>query len=275
MSATLLRPAFIDGRRGKLFVLQSCPTGRDSGPCVLVVPPFAEEMNKSRQMLAMVARGLAMRAVATLTVDLYGTGDSAGEFGEGDWDTWLDDLERAIRWSASSGYTVTRLLAVRLGCILAGELATALPIPVERTVFWQPVLDGARYMTQFLRLRVAASLMDGSKETVESLRDQARRGEFLEVAGYELAPALVARVDGARLAPHLTTQLGMLHWMEIVRGAEDELPTASRQAILAASAQLPSIEVHTVAAEPFWSSTEIVRVPALVERTVHALAAAT
>lgn len=269
-----LQPAFIDGRYGKLFVLERCPIGRDRAPCVLIVPPFAEEMNKSRPMLAMVAHGLATRGVATILPDLYGTGDSAGEFHEGNWDVWLDDLERAIRWSAANGYPVSGLLAVRLGCILAGELAARLPKPIERTVLWQPVLDGLRYMTQFLRLRVAASIMDGQKETVDGLRDLLSRGESLEVAGYRLSAALVAQVDGARLAPHLTARLGQVFWMETVRGPDGAMPTPSLQAIATAKAALPTMETHTVSAEPFWTSTEIVRVPGLVDLTIQALAAA-
>jgi exosortase A-associated hydrolase 2 len=272
LSRTSLDPAFIDGQLGKLFVLLRRPEGADPAPCVLIVPPFAEEMNKTRPMLSVVAQELAARGVASVLPDLYGTGDSAGEFRDGDWDVWLDDLERAAAWAGEQGCTVSRMLAVRLGCILASEWASRAAATVEKTVFWQPVSDGERFMTQFLRLRLAASMMEDRKETVSGLREQLRAGETLEVAGYELARGLVAQIDSARLAPNIAASLGALHWMETTRGEEGVLPPPSLQAVEAARASLPSVEVHAVPGEPFWSATEIVRIPALVNRTVRALA---
>jgi hypothetical protein len=48
------------------------------------VPPFAEEMNKSRRMIAEVGRRLEGSGVGMLLVDLFGTGDSEGEFAQAD-----------------------------------------------------------------------------------------------------------------------------------------------------------------------------------------------
>lgn len=274
MSESTLEPAFIDGSRGPLFVLLRRPGHRDTVPCALIVPPFAEEMNKTRPMFTMVARGLAARGVATILPDLFGTGDSAGEFREGDWQTWQDDLLRAATWAEAQGCRVDRLLCVRLGCILGATVAARLPAKLKRTVFWQPVLDGERFMTQFLRLRVAASMMEDRQETVGGLRERLRGGETLEVAGYELSPTLVTQIADARLAPGLGNTLGQVHWMEIVRGAEGALPAASQQAIEAARHKRCSVESLAIPGEPYWTATEIVCIPTLVERTVSALAEA-
>jgi exosortase A-associated hydrolase 2 len=274
VSESTLEPAFIDGSRGQLFVLLRRPGHRDAAPCALIVPPFAEEMNKTRPMFTMVARGLAARGVATILPDLFGTGDSEGEFREGDWQTWQDDLLRAATWAETQGCRVDRLLCVRLGCILGATVAARLPTPVTRTVFWQPVLDGERFMTQFLRLRVAASMMEDRQETVGGLRERLRGGETLEVAGYELSPMLVTQIADARLGLGLEDQLGQVHWMEIVRGEAGDLPVASRQAIEAARPKLCAIESFAIPGEPYWSATEIVRIPTLVEHTVSALAEA-
>lgn len=267
-------PSFIDGQRGKLFVLLRRPSGGQIAGTVLIVPPFAEEMNKTRPMLTLVAEGLTNRGLAVVLPDLYGTGDSAGEFRDGNWLTWQDDLLRAEAWSDSQGCRVSRLLAVRLGCILAAELTPRLRSPIKQTVFWQPVLDGNRFMTQFLRLRVAASMMMDRKETVAGLRERIRGGENLEVAGYEVSQQLLSQLDSARLLPLLSDRLGHLHWMEIVRGDEAHLPGQTNQVAETARLALRELETHAVFGEPYWSSTEIVRLPALVERTIVALAAA-
>ena len=56
-------------------------------PLGLVVhaPAFAEEMNKSRRMVALQARALAEDGLAVLLVDPLGCGDSPGDFGDATW----------------------------------------------------------------------------------------------------------------------------------------------------------------------------------------------
>lgn len=273
MSEASLEPAYLDGQRGKLFVLLRRPARPASARCALLIPPFAEEMNKSRPMLAMVADALAARGIASVLPDLYGTGDSAGEFRDADWSVWRDDLERVMDWARRQGCAVDGLLAVRLGCILAAEFSSRLRSAFGRTVFWQPVHDGNRFMTQFLRLRVAASLMEDRKETVAGLREALRLKGLVEVAGYEVSSRLADQVGVATLTAAVTPALGHLHWMEVVRTEGEPLQGAGADAIRAMSGSLPGLTVETYAGEPFWSTTEIVRIPAMVAGTVKALAA--
>jgi hydrolase, ortholog 2, exosortase system type 1 associated len=240
----------------------------------MIVPPFAEEMNKSRRMCAEVAHGLAERGVASVLPDLYGTGDSAGEFADADWQVWQDDLLRVAEWMAQCGWPVTDLLCVRLGCALGAQVAGRLPSPVGRTVFWQPVADGARFVTQFLRLRVAASMMEDRRETVESLKARLQSGERIEVAGYELSGGLAGQLETVRLEETLDGAVGELHWMEVVREEGAPLPAASTRLLESIGQRLPSVSTYAVCGEPFWSSTEIVRLPELVSRTVDVLAPA-
>lgn len=267
----MLAPAFIEGQRGRIFALLRRPAVRRAAGCVLIVPPFAEEMNKTRPMLTMVAHRLSEYGIATVLPDLFGTGDSAGEFRDCDWDAWQDDLLRAAHWAEAQGFPVSDLLCVRLGCILGAQVSRKLQRPIGRTVLWQPVLDGQRFMTQFLRLRVAASMMDDRRETVGDLRDRLNNGEAIEVAGYELSLDLVTQIDAARLQPWLNDHLGRVHWIEIVRGEYGTVPSQSAQAIEGARPALRSIRSQAVLGEPFWSATEIVRIPELIKCTVNVL----
>lgn len=265
----MIAARFLDGPRGRIFAMLRRPRAT-SGSAVLIVPPFAEEMNKSRRMLAQVMQALAASGIAAVVADFYGTGDSEGEFGDGDGECWIGDLRRAAAWSAAEGWPVNAMLCVRLGCILGAS--AGLP-GIRRTVFWQPVLDGERFFTQFLRLRVAASMMsDDGKETAEQLRSQLASGSSLEVSGYEISARLAADVDRLRLEAHTGSHLGELHWAEIVRAADAPLPTPSTRLIEKLShAGLP-VQAHRIVGEPFWSSTEIVSIAALVDATVRALA---
>lgn len=274
MSGSVLTPRFLSSARGRIFVLRrGAPSG--TGGAVLIVPPFAEEMNKARKMFTDVAQGLAARGTATVIPDLYGTGDSDGEFRDADVDAWLADLARTAAWSAEQGWPIVGLLCMRTGCMLGARLARDSVANIARSVFWQPVTDGERFLTQFLRLRLAASMMDGAgagKESAAGLRDRLRAGEALEVAGYELSGQLASQLSSLKLAPDLTARLGEVHWLEVVRSTDASLPGASQQIVDTAKQNGVTITAGTVVGEPFWSSTEIVRVPDLVVRTVDALA---
>jgi exosortase A-associated hydrolase 2 len=239
---------------------------------VLVVPPFGEEMNKSRHLLAATTQRLCEAGVASFLPDLFGTGDSEGEFRDARVHLWLEDLEATCRHAEALGRPVRAILAVRLGCALAVAAARRGALPaVSASAWWQPVLDGKRFLQQFLRLRVAAAGMrGGTQETVESLRTRSAAGETLEVAGYELSPALVQGLE-ALAVDALPAQAGDLHWFELVReeGAAPPLPvTRFADRARAAGAH---VALATLASEPFWGSTELVRSPRLAELTAAAL----
>jgi exosortase A-associated hydrolase 2 len=162
------------------------------------------------------------------------------------------------------------LLAVRTGYALAAKVARDQCWRLSRTVFWQPVIDGERFLTQFLRLRVAASLMEsGHRASAEELRKRLQAGETLEIAGYEVSPPLATQIAQVKLAAELDANLGAVDWIEIVRA--DDQPLAQNSQDVIGEAQGRGITIHpcTVKAEPFWSSTEIVLSPVLVNRTIN------
>jgi len=259
------------GRRIFVLLREPARAARGDGS-VLVVPPFGEEMNKARRLVGETAQRLCEAGVSVVVPDLFGTGDSEGEFRDARVEHWLDDLDTVCRHAEGRGRPVRAVIAVRLGCALAVAAARrgALP-PVAASAWWQPVLDGKRYMAQFLRLRVAAGNMRGeAPETVESLRQRSAAGETLEVAGYALSPGLAQGIEGL-MVDSLPAQTGELHWFEIVReeGAAPPLPTT--RFLDRACAAGAGVALVTLAAEPFWASTEIVRLPPLVELTAAAL----
>jgi exosortase A-associated hydrolase 2 len=259
------------GRR--ILVLGRSPAGAaDRGGSVLVVPPFGEEMNKSRHLIADAMRRLCEAGVAAFLPDLYGTGDSEGGFRDASVELWLEDLSTTCRHAEASGRPVRAILAVRLGCALAATAARRGVLPaVAASVWWQPVLDGKRFLQQFLRLRVAAAGMRGdAQETVDSLRARSAAGETLEVAGYELSPALVQGLE-ALAVDALPTQAGDLQWIEVVRNEGDAPQLPSTRFVDRARAIGSNVAVAMLASEPFWGATELVRLPRLAELTAAAL----
>jgi hypothetical protein len=102
----------------------------------------------------------------------------------------------------------------------------------EQAAFWQPVLDGKRFLAQFFRLRVAASMMEPNKrESVEALRALLHSSGRIEVAGYELGSKLVGQLDTLALDARCCADIGAIHWMEVLRDHAATLPTPSRQFI--------------------------------------------
>jgi exosortase A-associated hydrolase 2 len=269
-----LSAQFIDGARGRIFAVMHRPEV-PTGSGVLIAPAFAEEMNKTRTMLAEVGRALRARGIATVVVDLYGTGDSEGEFRDATYTCWIDDLARAAAWSADEGWPIEGLLCVRLGCLLGAQVAREALRAVRRTVFWQPVVHGERFVTQFLRMRVAASMMQSARETVSGLRQRLRDGEPLEVAGYELSPELAMELDRLKLVDLTGSYLGVLHWMEVISDVAGSTAAASQSCLEIARLRGLQASVRTVVGAPFWATTEIVRIAELVDSTVEALSSVT
>ncbi len=262
---------FIDGRQGKLFLLvrqPEHPTG-----CVLFVPPFAEEMNKCRRMISETAMELSSAGHAVLVPDLYGTGDSEGEFHHARWSCWEENLADVCAWSSANRIPVTSIIAVRLGAALAlTAAARGVVASVRSAVFWEPVFDGRRHLTQFLRLRTAAKLIgDDRKETVDELRSKLSSGMTLEVAGYRIGSDLAADLDGLTPPLHATEGFGSLYWMEVVPDGGGAVSSAAARLREQMERTGRKIAFQAFAGEPFWATVEVARVREMIHASVRAL----
>ena len=154
---------FLPGCRGSLFAAHDAPSpDRPPAGAVLQLAPFAEELNKARHLLARQARELAAVGFHVLRVDPYGCGDSAGDFADARWEVWRDDALRNASWLREETAAPVSLWGVRLGALLACDLAPRLDLPPAKLVLWQPVLDGALLLNEFLRVRFASDMLDGA-----------------------------------------------------------------------------------------------------------------
>ncbi len=267
-----LEPFYLDGCAGSLFCLLLAPA-KLAVPVgtFLYLPPFAEEANQSRRMAVLQGRRLAARGWAVLLLDPYGTGDSAGAFGEARWEIWLDDASKAASWLARRWPEAPVVpWGLRLGALLATDLAAREPKRFSRLLFWQPILRGDRFMVQFLRLRVAAAMAAGEKESVQQLRERLAGGELIEVAGYELAPSLVASIDELKLAEiQQSLAACSINWLD-VSSPPTGANTGSARPRSPSSLPAPSsvaLTTMTVVGPPFWSIQENVLAPNLLDAT--------
>lgn len=260
-------PFFLQRPGGQLFCLYHPPRG-DCRGAILYVPPFAEEMNRARRIAAQQARALAALGYGVLLPDLSGTGDSSGDFADARWETWKDDLAACCAWLGERIAQPPVVWGLRLGALLALDYAQATPHPLHALILWQPVVSGQAYLTQFLRVRtVNAVLADSASEQTgtRALRAALQSGETLEIAGYALAPALAAAIDG--LAPlDRYTPSCPVHWFEMAAPGQ-VLPPGAARAADAWRRQQVHLQVYPVNYTPFWAAGEGVAAPALLAAT--------
>src|SRR5437763_1590993 len=111
-------PFFLKSGTGQRFCLFHPPAASCRG-AGLDVHPFAEEMNRSRRMAALQARALSALGYGVLQIDLYGCGDSSGDFGDAHWDLWKQDLAAGAAWLRQRLDQPITLWGLRLGALLA------------------------------------------------------------------------------------------------------------------------------------------------------------
>ncbi|MEM7570930.1 MAG: hypothetical protein AAF337_14150, partial [Pseudomonadota bacterium] len=70
---------------------------------VIIMQPFAEEMNRCRRLLALTQSALADRGICSLTLDYLGTGDSEGAFQEATLPSWISDMQCLCDLAAPHG----------------------------------------------------------------------------------------------------------------------------------------------------------------------------
>ena len=236
---------------------------------VVYVHPFAEEMNKSRRMAALQSRALARAGYAVLQLDLLGCGDSSGDFADATWAAWLADVAAAARWLRAQHGAPLWLWGLRAGCLLAAEAAPLLGEPCH-FLFWQPPAAGKTLLQQFLRLKMAAQMLDGKAlGATDALRTRLTTGQAVEIAGYTLSPALAQGLEQAQLRPPVKATQSI--WLEVSTRAEATLLPGTQNAVAAWRKAGHDTSASAVTGPSFWQTQEIEDAPALIAATLQAL----
>ena len=237
---------------------------------LVYVHPFAEEMNKSRRMAAVASRAFADAGYAVLQIDLFGCGDSSGDFGDAAWGDWVDDVVQGARWLQDRVDAPLWLWGLRAGCLLTCEAARRLSAPPS-LLWWAPVTSGKLQWQQFLRLKTAAEMLQGQAGGgAAALKAELAAGRPVEVAGYLIAPALAQGLERASLSAVATVP--RLQVLEAGAQGADPSPAVAnllsawqREGVPAAAAPC--------AGPAFWQTSEIEEAPAFIERSLASLRA--
>ncbi|MBC7405837.1 MAG: hydrolase 2, exosortase A system-associated [Cytophaga sp.] len=251
---------FLETSNGKRFcLLHAIGEDKICRGAILFVPSFGEEMNKSRRMIAIQARALAQHGYAVLLIDLYGCGDSEGEFQNAHWQQWKDDLGLACSWLRQHYDAPISLLGLRLGALLALDFMQDKCHPIHQIILWQPVLSGQQFLTQFFRLQLAHHMLAGNIEKssgTQGIRQLLNKGETVEIAGYEVSSKLTTPIDALMMTDFLPENIP-IHWIEIQHELTDELPPARQKMIDFWKARQVNLRLTQLRGAEFWATQEI------------------
>lgn len=180
------RPLYLDapGRDAVFGVFHPAPDGAPPGPAVLLCPPFGwDDVASYRSRRAWAGR-LAAGGVATLRIDLPGTGDSGGGATDpGRLAAWVAAVADAAAWLRSTGATRVVAAGLGLGGMVAAEAVVA-GAPVDDLVLWAVPAGGKRLVREMRAFgRLEASAGGGDEEPPAD--------GALHVAGFVLSPETV------------------------------------------------------------------------------------
>jgi exosortase A-associated hydrolase 2 len=267
-----LRPRFVRGSAGDLFLLLYAPVRRGRAAyAVLCMPPFGEESNKARRMFHLQAVALAERGIPCAVLDVFGTGDSAGEFAGATWAQWLRDIDAARDFLSAEVAPDIACIGLRMGALLALEHAGGSLRAPHSIVLWQPWTDGGTELDNLLKMRIVADKFAGRSDTsLASLKNELAAGRAVEVGGYEITGALAADLAARRIEPLLAGKRSSTTWIDV---SDSGSPAPARRASIDAARAAALADIRLAIGEKFWSTAEITTCPALVALTTELLVA--
>lgn len=227
----------------------------------LIIPPFGEEMNKSRHVVAALAQVLAEIGHPAVVLDLFGTGDSEGDFSEATLDHWRRDIDCAID-AFSNGHTVS-LVGIRAGALLAAEAAVR--HECKSLLLIQPFAEGRQQLNQILRLRVAAGISGGARETTGELKRKLDEDGFLEVAGYSISAELANGLGSLSLANNTPSCVEDVRWLELVAQQDRPLMPQSKKLIDQWTEAGVNVDASVAVCDQFWATQELADCPGVIE----------
>lgn len=121
---------------------------------VLLCPPLGQDHIRCHRLYRQLSHTLAGEGIPSLRFDYYGSGDSAGDSADVDWDRCVMDVATAAEeLRRRSG--ADRIIA--FGARLGGSLATVAADAARFAglVTWDPVLDGGAHVSRMDAMQAA------------------------------------------------------------------------------------------------------------------------
>jgi len=191
-----MRPIHFGKSKSPLFGIHHPPTATGAGRpgAVLLCNPFGQEAIRAHRIYSVLAQKLSRLGLHVFRFDYTGTGDSSGEVEDGGQAQWLDDIIEAHDELAATA-EVNRIawVGLRYGATLAVLAAEKVARPLADVILWDPVVNGAAYVSELLEMHAAFMRND--------LEDwQPGPGAGTEALGFPLNAALRGAMSALDLA---------------------------------------------------------------------------
>jgi len=195
---------YINGNSGSLFCTVSSaekPRLANIDHTVLIIPPFLEEMNRSRRLMACIRREIARQGASALLVDLFGTGDSSGDLADVCWHDWTADTRSVVEQLFAANASAVSLIGIRSGCLLANDLFTHFTTRKFRNVVYiAPEKSGKKVLRQWMRTSIVKQrLAEIDVGSATELWHKIGEGADLNYAGYRITSSLSSGLRAVEL----------------------------------------------------------------------------
>ena len=237
-----------------------------SDQILLILPPFAEEANRSRRLFSELCQQLAANGWTCYLPDFYGTGDSQGDFSDIDLDLWQQDL--CLWLERAKLPQPVHLLACRFGALQLIGMWPALlqQIKPGKLLLWQPQLDCQKFLQQLFRQHQASNLLQAEK--APSASQLLGNNLVVDIAGYSITPKFYSQINA--LKPDLNHwQHHTLCWLEL--STLPQLPIPATKAWLQIDADLATSSQKLLALPAFWLQQEPLPVALLIQESLQFL----
>lgn len=260
-------PLFFPNGDYRLFGMLHRPEQEPPKRAFVFCHPFAEEKLWTHRVYVSFARELASRGYAVLRFDHYGHGDSEGHFHEATISHYRSDIHAAITYLKTQNPDLVSigLLGHRFGATLASEVTDSRD-DIRQLVLWDPVMDGASYMQEVLRINLTTQMAVYGEVSVnrDALVEQMKAGKYVNVDGYQMAYAMFEEASAIRLDGEKKYDGPCL----VVQMSKKELPIKKDLQGLADS--YGQGDVRLALESPFWREIResYFRAPSLFEVTL-------
>ena len=262
-------------KNSQIFIACYVPFERgeviENSQSVIFVPPFAEEMNRSKRMYVLCARLLADAGIHSICFDFAGTGDSSGEWGDFDYSDWKNNLINVYQYAKKSTPNVS-LITLRDSALISLDLIKQAEIQVNKCVLWDPMDSGEVLTRQLIRMKIAnAMTSDFKKITTQEVLDGIEQAGYLEVAGYHISSDLMTSLKSQKISDSIEAVLTStsLHWMTTGKSSSStnqSLPFCLSKLDLDDN-MLAQLTIHSVNDVRFWMQQEVTISPLLLRET--------
>ncbi len=220
--------SFFFGRGAqRLFGTYHAPSGtvpaRARG--MVLTPALGHEYIQCHFAYRMVATRLSEAGFPVLRFEYRGCGNAGGSYEEVILEDWIADIECAIdEFARLSRISTVSIAGIRLGAALSALAAGASPA-ADAALLWNPVLDGARYLSE---------LKDRQSEF---LRGVPRGGapetdsEGTEILGFRFGSRLLRDIE--QIAPTGLSRALATKQVLLLEDGEAPVSEAERQAVAA------------------------------------------